>query len=113
MAELGILGLALIVAFLVVVAVTGARAWRPWGRGSAPPDESHGRSPGAAMLGSAPAVALAIFAGGVASATIDWMWELPAAFGLVILAAALDRHRPAIGVRRGQGRRQPRGARAG
>jgi hypothetical protein len=89
MAELGILGLALIVAFLVVVAVTGARAWRPWGRRSASPPESHGRPPGAATPGSTPAVALAILAGGVTSATIDWMWELPAAFGPVILAAAL------------------------
>ncbi len=33
--------------------------------------------------------ALAILAAGIASAAIDWTWELPACFGLVVVAAAL------------------------
>jgi len=33
--------------------------------------------------------ALAVFAAGVVSAAIDWTWELPACFGLVVLAAGL------------------------
>ena len=37
------------------------------------------------MLGAA----LAIFTAGVVSAAIDWTWELPACFGLVVLAAGL------------------------
>jgi tetratricopeptide (TPR) repeat protein len=32
---------------------------------------------------------LALFAAGVVSAAIDWTWELPACFGLVVLAAGL------------------------
>ncbi|MGI8804863.1 MAG: tetratricopeptide repeat protein [Thermoleophilaceae bacterium] len=89
LAELGIVGLALVVAFLVVVATTGIRAWRPWGRGSPDEGETADRPAGAAHLGSAPAVALAVLAAGILSATIDWMWELPAAFAPVIVVAAL------------------------
>lgn len=89
LAELGIVGLALIVAFLVVVATTGVRAWRPWGRGSPAEAEGADRLAEAAALGSAPAVALAVLAAGIFSATIDWMWELPVGFGPVIVIAAL------------------------
>lgn len=86
LAELGIVGLALIVAFLAVVAATGIRAWRP-GSPNARADEE--RPAHAAPLRSAPAVALGMLAAGILSATIDWMWELPGAFGPVVLAAAL------------------------
>jgi len=89
LAELGIVGLALIVAFLIVVATTGVRAWRPWGRGSRDEPQPADPPAGAAPLGSAAAVALAVLAAGILSATIDWMWELPAAFGPVVVVAAL------------------------
>jgi tetratricopeptide (TPR) repeat protein len=42
------------------------------------------RSPGGAL-----GAALAILAAGIVSAAIDWTWELPACFGLVVLAVAL------------------------
>ena len=71
MAELGIVGLVLILGFLGFAIVSGVR------RGPT-------RSPGA-VLGAA----LAVFAAGIVSAAIDWTWELPACFGLVVLAAAL------------------------
>ena len=88
-AELGIVGLALVVAFLVVAAATGVRAWRPWSRGSPEEVEAATRPAGADSLGSVGAVALAVLAAGILSATIDWMWELPAAFGPVLLVTAL------------------------
>jgi O-antigen ligase len=71
MAELGIVGLALVLGFLGCAAVSGSR------RGPA-------RSRGGALT-----AALAILAAGIVSAAIDWTWELPACFGLVVLAAAL------------------------
>jgi hypothetical protein len=71
MAELGLIGLVLVLAFLGFVAVSGSR------RG---PTRSAGGALGAA---------LAILAAGIVSAAIDWTWELPACFGLVVLAAAL------------------------
>jgi hypothetical protein len=71
MAELGIVGLALVLGFIGCAAVSGYR------RGLA-------GSPGRAL-----GPALAILAAGTVSAAIDWTWELPACFGLVVLAAAL------------------------
>jgi hypothetical protein len=71
MAELGIVGLLAVLAFLAFAAVSGIRRG-PTG------------SPGA-VLGAT----LALFAAGVVSAAIDWTWELPACFGLVVLAAGL------------------------
>jgi hypothetical protein len=71
MAELGLIGLALVSGFLGFAAVSGSR------RG---PTRSRGGAMGAA---------LAILAAGIVSAAIDWTWELPACFGLVVLAAAL------------------------
>jgi hypothetical protein len=71
MAELGLIGLVLVLGFLGFAAVSGSR------RG---PTRSRGGALGAA---------LAILAAGIVSAAIDWTWELPACFGLVVLAAAL------------------------
>jgi O-Antigen ligase len=71
MAELGIVGLALVLGFLGFAAVSGVRR---------SPTLSRDASLGAA---------LAVFAAGVASAAIDWTWELPACFGIVVLMAAL------------------------
>jgi hypothetical protein len=71
MAELGVIGLLLLVAFLVTPIVAGSR------RGPT-------RAPGAAL-----SAALALFTAGLVSAGIDWTWELPACFGLVVLAGGL------------------------
>jgi hypothetical protein len=71
MAELGVPGLALILGFLGIAAVSGFR-----------------RGPTRAR-GGALSVALAILITGIVSAAIDWTWELSACFGLVVLAAAL------------------------
>jgi hypothetical protein len=71
MAELGVVGLALVLGFLGFAAVTGSR------RG---PTRARGEALGAA---------LAVLATGIVSAAIDWTWELSACFGLVVLAAAL------------------------
>ncbi|MGH2964541.1 MAG: O-antigen ligase family protein [Solirubrobacterales bacterium] len=71
MAELGIVGLLLILGFLGFAAVAGARR---------APTRSAG-----AVLGAT----LAVFTAGVVSAAIDWTWELPACFGLVVLAAGV------------------------
>jgi hypothetical protein len=71
MAELGLIGLVLVLGFVGVAAVSGSR------RG---PTRSRGGALGAA---------LAMLATGIVSAAIDWTWELPACFGLVVLAAAL------------------------
>ena len=69
-AELGLVGLALLAAFLTIVAAAG---WR--------------RRLG--EQGAAGAACLALLGAGVFSASIDWMWELPAVFAPVVLAAAL------------------------
>ena len=71
MGELGVIGLLLVVAFLVTPIVAGSR------RGPT-------RVPGAAL-----SAALALFTAGLVSAGIDWTWELPACFGLVVLAGGL------------------------
>ncbi len=71
MAELGLVGLLLVLGFFGIAIAAGVRR---------APTRSSG-----AVLG----VGLAILAAGIASAAIDWTWELPACFGLVVLAAAL------------------------
>jgi hypothetical protein len=70
LAELGIVGLAILLAFFGVVAVSGARARRRWG---------------CAEFGAA----LAVLVTGVVSAGTDWTWELPACFGPVVVVAGL------------------------
>jgi O-Antigen ligase/Tetratricopeptide repeat len=69
--ELGLAGLLLVLAFLALGAVYG---WRRRAGGS--PD-------------GAVEVALALLAAGVFTAAIEWTWELPAAFGPVVIAVAL------------------------
>ena len=71
MAELGVVGLLLVLGFLGFAAVSGVR-----------------RGPTGSSQGAL-AAALAILAAGIVSAAIDWTWELPACFALVVLAAAL------------------------
>jgi hypothetical protein len=71
MAELGIVGLILLLGFLGVAAGCGlARGPTRWPGGE---------------LGAC----LALLAAGLTSAALDWTWELPACFGPVIVAAAL------------------------
>lgn len=69
--ELGIPGLLLIIGFLALAVATALRGGR--------------RGPRSAERG----VALALLAAGVTVAAVDWMWELPAVFAPVVLAAAL------------------------
>lgn len=71
LAELGIVGLLLVVGFFGVAVVAGIRARR---RPESRP---------------AVAIALAIVAAGGFAATIDWMWELPAVSAIIIVACAL------------------------
>jgi hypothetical protein len=68
--ELGIVGLAILLAFFGVVAVAGVRARTRFG-------------------GAEVGATLAVLAAGVFSAAIDWTWELPACFGLVVVVAGL------------------------
>jgi O-Antigen ligase len=70
LAELGILGLALVVGFFA------AAAFGAWGTAT----ESHGGEIAAAT---------GILAAGAVSAGLDWTWQLPAAFAPVVVAAAL------------------------
>ncbi len=71
MAELGLVGLALVLGFVLIPIVSGSR-----------------RGPGRAR-GATLGAALAVFAAGLVSAGIDWTWELPACFGLVVLVGGL------------------------
>jgi O-antigen ligase len=68
--ELGIVGLAILVAFFGVVVVSGVGARRRWG-------------------GAGVGAALAVLVAGAVSAAIDWTWVLPACFGPVVVAAGL------------------------
>lgn len=72
LAELGVAGLLLILAFVAAVVLSGARTGA--NAGVRPPT----RAP-----------ALAVLAAGLMGASIDWMWEMPAAFAPVIIVAAL------------------------
>ena len=71
LAELGIVGFALLVTFFGAAVVAGIR---------------RARGP-SAVLEAAPALALLVV--GLAAAAVDWTWDLPAVFVSTILAAAL------------------------
>lgn len=71
LAELGIGGFVLVLGFFGFAAVAGVK---------------RARAPGA-IVESGPAVAL--LAVGFAVSAVDWTWDLPAVFGLTVLAAAL------------------------
>jgi tetratricopeptide (TPR) repeat protein len=75
LAELGILGLLVLLGFLATVLFAGWRAIRG--------------ARGVNQRGDAMSVALALFLAGLASAALDWTWQLPAAFAPVIVVAAL------------------------
>ena len=80
LAELGIVGFALLVTFFGAAVVAGIR---------------RARGPNA-VLEAAPALALLVV--GLAAAAVDWTWDLPAVFVSTILAAALlDRAGDAVG----------------
>lgn len=70
LAELGIIGVSVLLAFLVIVCVAGAGRLRGETRAET-------------------AACFAIFVTGLASAAIDWTWQLAAVFGLVVVAAGL------------------------
>lgn len=70
LAELGPLALILVLAFLLIGPVRGVAARHRFEGGEA-------------------AAAVALVASGAASAAIDWTWEVPAVFGVVVVALAL------------------------
>ena len=76
LAELGIIGIALVLLFLGAAAVTGVRRLDL-------SDEPAEDPPSAA------GAALAVLAAGTVAASIDWLWEFPAVFVPVVVAAAL------------------------
>ena len=78
--ELGLLGLAAVLGFGGVSLYAAARRVLAARRGADEPDD-----PGAGAHGAAVAILLAGFAG----ASIDWLWENPAAFAPIVIAAAL------------------------
>ena len=71
LAELGVLGLAALLAFFATATVCGIR---------------RARGPGPAPDIAPP---LALLAVGFAAAAVDWTWDLPAVFGIAVVAAAL------------------------
>jgi tetratricopeptide (TPR) repeat protein len=75
LAELGIIGLLVLLGFLGTVLYAGWRAVT--------------RARDVNQRGDAMAVAFALFLAGLASAALDWTWQLPAAFAPVIVMAAL------------------------
>lgn len=74
LAELGIAGFALVLAFLVLGPIAAVRRLR---------DDRDDEDGGEVTA------ALALLATGIASAAIDWTWEVPAAFASVVVAVAL------------------------
>ncbi len=90
LAELGLIGLALVLGFIGYAAVTGARRRRDVGADAA--------------LGPA----LAVLAAGMVSASIDWTWEIPAVFLPLLICAALLTG-PATETFPGEGTRYPLG----
>jgi hypothetical protein len=98
-AELGLGGLVLALGFFAAPAVAGIRGLR---RRTAPaaPDAANG------TVG----VALALLAAGFVSVNLDWFWDLPAAFVVPVIAAALLSAPAAFREPRAQGR--PRARRA-
>lgn len=85
LAELGPAGLALVLAIFAIPAIAGVRLLRI------------ARREGAALPAEAlPAAAgLALLTTGAVAAGLDWTWELPAVFGLAIVAAAVLTQTPA------------------
>jgi hypothetical protein len=75
LAELGILGILLLLGFLATALYAGWRALA--------------RRPAVGDSGEVMGAALAVFLAGLASAAFDWTWQLPAAFVPVIVMAAL------------------------
>jgi O-antigen ligase len=75
LAELGIVGFLLLVGFLGAVVVGGGRRVIAARAGS--------------RWGDALAATAALFLAGLASAALDWTWQLPATFAPAVLAAAL------------------------
>jgi tetratricopeptide (TPR) repeat protein len=71
MAELGVVGLALILGFFGVAAVAGVRRAREGPRAEAA------------------AAALGVLTVGFVTSAVDWTWDLPAVFGATVVAAAL------------------------
>jgi hypothetical protein len=71
LAELGIAGLALLLGFFGVVALAAVRRLRAPER----------------IAEAAPALALLVI--GFAAAAVDWTWDLPAVFGITVVAAGL------------------------
>ena len=71
LAELGIVGLALLLGFFAAVAVAGVKRLRTPER----------------IVETGPALALLVI--GLAAAAVDWTWDLPAVFGITVVAAAL------------------------
>ncbi len=71
LAELGVAGLVAIAGFFAVAGVAGVRRSRP-------------------VAGAAAAApALAVLVVGFVAAAVDWTWDLPAVFGVAVIAAAL------------------------
>jgi O-antigen ligase len=70
MAELGAIGLALLLGFFGAAAVAGVRRARD-------------------RLTDGAGAALGVLTGGFAASTVDWTWDLPAVFGATVVAAAL------------------------
>jgi tetratricopeptide (TPR) repeat protein len=85
--ELGPLGLLMLLGFLIVPIWRGASARLGW------PDGEAG-------------VAIALVSAGALSAAIDWVWQIPAVFGIVIVALALLAG-PSLAVRE-DGKARPR-----
>jgi hypothetical protein len=75
LAELGIVGILLLLGFLGTALYAGWRAVA--------------RRPDVGEAGEVMAAALAVFLAGLTSASFDWTWQLPAAFAPVIVMAAL------------------------
>jgi hypothetical protein len=82
LSELGLAGGALVLGFFAIPFVSGIRRHRA---GAGPLEGTAGRS----AVGGVAAAGLAVLAGGVVGAAGDWTWDLPAAFGPVLIAAAL------------------------
>jgi O-antigen ligase/polysaccharide polymerase Wzy-like membrane protein len=87
LAELGIVGLTILVAFFGVVVVSGIQMRK---RSVGPETHAGGwASVQASSRRFALGAALAVLVAGVISAAIEWTWELPACFGPVVVVAAL------------------------
>ncbi len=79
-AELGLLGLAAILAFASICVVVAIRRLLAIRRAPGELDDDH-RGELVAVIG--------VLVAGFAGASVDWLWENPAAFGPIIVAAAL------------------------